>query len=123
MIYQGKKNNTILWIFSVLLVSFSVINQQVIDYDHIFLQFIITAVLTATAIFILLKKTTQGVRFSKYWFESVAELKKVTWPSKKETMQTTIAVVVMVIVMGLMLWTVDAILIRLVAWLLQRGGG
>ena len=76
-----------------------------------------------TAIFLLLKKTSQGLKFSKYWAEAISELKKVTWPNRKETITTTLVVVVMVIVMGLILWTVDAILIRLVAWLLQRGGG
>lgn len=123
MIYQSKKNNIILWILAIALGSFSVINQQCIEYSHIFLQFIITVILMVVAIFLLLQKTTQGLRFSKYWLESVAELKKVTWPNKKETMQTTFAVVAMVVIMGLILWTVDSILIRLVAWLLQRGGG
>lgn len=122
MIYQSKKNNIILWILSVVLGGFSIINQQCIHYDYIFLQFIITVLLMATAVFLLLKKTTQGVRFSRYWLESVAELKKVSWPNKKETMQTTFAVVAMVVIMGLILWSVDSILIRLVAWLLQRGG-
>jgi preprotein translocase subunit SecE len=119
----SKKNNIALWVLSVLLGGFAIINQQAIEYNHIFLQFIITVTLTLIAIFLLLKKTTQGSRFSKYWVEAVSELKKVTWPNRKETMQTTAVVVVMVIVMGLILWTVDAILIRLVAWLLQRGGG
>ena len=119
----SKKNNIALWVLSVLLGGFAIINQQAIEYNHIFLQFIITVTLTLIAIFLLLKKTTQGSRFSKYWVEAVSELKKVTWPNRKETMQTTFVVVIMVIVMGLILWTVDAILIRLVAWLLQRGGG
>lgn len=123
MVCNSKKNNIILWILAIALASFSVINQQYIQYNYIFLQFIITVVLMGLAFFLSLKKTRQGVRFSNYWLDSVAELKKVTWPNKKETMHITFAVVAMVVVMGLILWTVDSILIRLVAWLLQRGGG
>jgi len=118
---QSKKNNIMLWALALILGGFSIINQQCIHYNYILLQFIITVLLVLTAIFLSLRKTTQGVRFSRYWLEAIDELKKVTWPNKKETMQTTLAVVAMVFVMGLILWTVDSVLIRLVAWLLQRG--
>jgi preprotein translocase subunit SecE len=126
MTYQSKKNNTALntalWVFSILLACFAIINQQYISYDHILLKFIVTVSAVGIALLISLKKTTQGLKFSKYWLSAVTELKKVTWPSKQETMRFTLAVVVMVIVMGLVLWTIDSILVRLVAWLLQRGG-
>jgi preprotein translocase subunit SecE len=38
------------------------------------------------------------------------ETKKVVWPSKKETAQTTGIVVVFVLVMALVLWGIDGIL-------------
>ena len=126
MVYQSKKNNTLfntaLWVCSLLLGGFAVINQQYISYDHILLKFIVTISAVSIALLISLKKTTQGLKFSKYWLGAVAELKQVTWPSKQETMRYTLSVVVMVIVMGLILWTIDSILVRIVAWLLQRGG-
>ena len=50
-----------------------------------------------------------------YWDEAIIELKKVTWPSKKETMQATLAVVAMVFIMGVLMWTIDTCLVRLVA--------
>ncbi len=119
--YQ-KKINIALWVLVLALVVCAIINQQYLSYSSILLQFIVTIIFAGIAVFLLFKKTQEGLRFYQYWKESVVELKKVTWPNKKETMQTTGAVVIMVIVMGLMLWTVDSILIRLVAWLLKRGG-
>jgi preprotein translocase subunit SecE len=49
-----------------------------------------------------------GKRFYAYAQEAATETKKVVWPSRKETMQTTGVVVLFVIVMGLFLWIVDA---------------
>ena len=116
-----KKFNIVFWIIALLLGVFAIINQQYFVYRSILLQFLVTVIFGIVAIFLLIKKTQQGLKFSQYWQESVGELKKVSWPSKKETMQTTGAVIIMVVIMGLVLWTVDSILIRLVAWLLRRG--
>ena len=116
-----KKINMVFWALALLLGILAVINQQCFTYRSILLQFLITVFFGTIAIFLSLKKTEQGLRFCQYWLEAIVELKKVSWPSKKETMQTTGAVVIMVVIMGLVLWTVDSVLIRLVAWLLRRG--
>ena len=55
-----------------------------------------------------------GKRFYAYAQEAMVETRKVVWPSRKETMQTTGIVVAFVIVMALFLWIVDAILARVV---------
>ena len=39
--------------------------------------------------------------------EAVAEVKKVVWPTRKETIQTTAAVFAFVVVMALFLWITD----------------
>jgi preprotein translocase subunit SecE len=51
-----------------------------------------------------------GKRFYAYAQEAVVETRKVVWPSRKETMQSTGVVVAFVIVMALFLWIVDAAL-------------
>jgi preprotein translocase subunit SecE len=51
-----------------------------------------------------------GKRFYAYAQEAMVETRKVVWPSRKETMQTTGVVVAFVIVMALFLWIVDAML-------------
>ena len=38
------------------------------------------------------------------------ELKKVTWPTKQETIQTVIGVIVIVIIIGIVLWLYDMLL-------------
>ena len=48
-----------------------------------------------------------GREFAVFAAESVAEVKKVVWPSRKETLQTTAAVFAFVVVMAVFLWISD----------------
>src|SRR3954471_1635847 len=48
-----------------------------------------------------------GRQFAVFAGESVAEVKKVVWPTRKETVQTTGAVFAFAIVMALFLWISD----------------
>ena len=45
-----------------------------------------------------------------YITDSRVELKKVTWPTKQETTQTTLGVIVVVIIVGILLWLFDMLL-------------
>ena len=51
--------------------------------------------------------STPGREFAVFASESVAEVKKVVWPTRKETMQTTAAVFAFVVVMAIFLWISD----------------
>ena len=53
--------------------------------------------------------------------ESRAELRKVVWPARKETVQMTGVVIAMVIVVALFLWAVDGVLTLLVKLLTGQG--
>ena len=63
-----------------------------------------------------------GRQFHGYAQESIAETKKVVWPTRKETLQTTGVVFAFVVIMALFLWGVDAILLGIVKKLLGQGG-
>jgi len=65
--------------------------------------------------------TVPGKQFYAYAQESVDETKKVVWPTRKETLQTTGIVFVFVLIMALFLWLVDASLIWVVKKLIGRG--
>jgi preprotein translocase subunit SecE len=48
-----------------------------------------------------------GREFALFAGESLGEVKKVVWPTRKETMQTTAAVFAFVVVMAVFLWLSD----------------
>jgi preprotein translocase subunit SecE len=51
--------------------------------------------------------TAPGREFTVFAAEAVTEVKKVVWPTRKETIQTTAAVFAFVIVMAVFLWLSD----------------
>ncbi len=65
--------------------------------------------------------SSQGKRFFGFAGDSVAEAKRVVWPTRNETMQTTGVVILFAVVMALFLWAVDASLLMVVNKLMGRG--
>jgi preprotein translocase subunit SecE len=49
-------------------------------------------------------------RFRQFVTEVVAELKKTSWPNRREVYGTTVVVIVTVMICALYLWVVDMIL-------------
>jgi preprotein translocase subunit SecE len=70
---------------------------------------------------VLFITTAWGRDFKVYAQESVDETRKVVWPTRKETLQTTGIVFVFVVIMALFLWMVDASLLWAVKKLIGRG--
>jgi preprotein translocase subunit SecE len=52
-------------------------------------------------------QSTAGRDFVAFGREALVEVKKVVWPTRKETMQTTAAVFAFVVVMAVYLWVSD----------------
>jgi preprotein translocase subunit SecE len=61
-----------------------------------------------------------GKEFVLFASEAVGEVKKVVWPTRKETLQTTGIVFAFMVVMALFLWIVDASLLWVVKKLLGQ---
>ncbi len=61
-----------------------------------------------------------GKRFFAFGRESISEAKRVVWPTRKETVQTTGVVIAFAVVMALFLWAVDASLMLAVNTLMGR---
>jgi len=66
--------------------------------------------------------TSPGKQFYAFARESSYETRKVVWPSRKETLQTTGIVFAFVLVMAIFLWMVDAGLLLAVRYLMGQEG-
>jgi len=64
--------------------------------------------------------TPVGQRSLGFIGESVGEARKVVWPTRKETIQTTLVVFVLVVVMAAFLAVVDVGFAFMVQWLMGR---
>ena len=59
-------------------------------------------------------------RLARFWRETVAELKKVVWPTRDQAVNLTIIVIVTVIAMSAFLGGVDYILTQIVRLIVAR---
>lgn len=59
---------------------------------------------------VTLATTAMGRLFLSFLVESRVEVRKVVWPTRQETLQSTLVVVALVFLVGLILWTLDALL-------------
>jgi preprotein translocase subunit SecE len=67
-------------------------------------------------------QTEQGRGTWVFLKEARIELRKVVWPTRQETLQTTLIVILMVVVTALFLWGIDSVLLWLVSLLTGSRG-
>ncbi len=63
---------------------------------------------------VLALKTELGAETLEFMQGARTEVRKVVWPTRAETTQTTLIVIAMVVIMGLLLWLLDVILFWLI---------
>jgi preprotein translocase subunit SecE len=54
-----------------------------------------------------IEKSKKENRLQKWWRETIGELHKVNWPTRKEAMRLTWIVIIVVVVMGAVLGILD----------------
>ena len=77
--------------------------------ESLLLRVIGLLVVAALSVWIVLQ-TEIGRNVWAFAVDSRVEVRKVVWPSRQETVQTTLIVFVMVFLIGLFLWLVDMLL-------------
>lgn len=78
----------------------------------------IAGVIVAVAVALLIAaQTTKGQTAVAFAKESRTEVRKVVWPTRQETIQTTLIVFAVTALAALLLWGMDAILVRAVAFI------
>jgi preprotein translocase subunit SecE len=84
-------------------------------------RWVVVLVSLALGIVVALQ-SAQGRVFWQFVQGSRIELRKVVWPTRQETLQTTLVVFVGVVVMGIFFWILDWILGAVTRALTQGGG-
>jgi preprotein translocase subunit SecE len=67
-------------------------------------------------------QSLQGQWFWKFLQAARVELRKVVWPTREETIQTTIAVLVFAVIMGVFFWLLDLFLFFVTSKITGQGG-
>ncbi|MDX1252052.1 MAG: preprotein translocase subunit SecE [Gammaproteobacteria bacterium] len=67
-------------------------------------------------------QTGSGQKVLGFVRESQVEVRKVVWPTRKETLQTTLVVMAVVVLVAIFLWLLDMLLLWAVRLLTGQGG-
>jgi preprotein translocase subunit SecE len=106
--------DTIKLLVSVLLLvaaigGFYVYEEQVVIWARVLGLLVVAGVAVAIAL-----QSAAGRRMWAFASDSRTEVRKVVWPSRQETIQTTLIVFGMVLVIGIILWLVDMMFMSIV---------
>jgi preprotein translocase subunit SecE len=66
---------------------------------------------------VLIAMSAFGAYIKEFVVESHFELRKIVWPTRQETMQTTLVIFVVVVIISLMLFAFDSVLGFIFRWL------
>ncbi|OCR24478.1 preprotein translocase subunit SecE [Pseudomonas syringae] len=106
---QDSRFDMLKWLLVVVLVVVGVVGNQYYSAQPILYRVLVLLVIAAAAAFVGLQ-TVKGKAFFVLAKEARAEIRKVVWPTRQETTQTTLIVVAVVLVMALLLWGLDSLL-------------
>ena len=97
------------WIVVVVIVAGGVFGNWY--YQDQSLLYRVLALLALAAVAGLISfQTTQGRALWELMKESRVEIRRVVWPNRQETTQTTFIVVLLVLIFSLILWGLDSLL-------------
>ena len=104
--------NTVKWVVAIaILIAATVGNRyapELLPQLSSWVRIVALVVLAVGALAITLT-TAQGQSFIKLLKEAQVEARRIVWPTKDETMQTTMIVCAVVVVMSLLLWGIDTL--------------
>ncbi len=105
--------DTLKWVVVFALLATAVVGNSLYGDMSVVLRAAAVIVLVAAAggVAALTVKGKAAITFAQ---ESRMEVRKVVWPTRQETLQTTLIVLAVTVVMALILWGIDGIMVRLV---------
>ena len=117
----GKMQDTLKWLVATVLLGAGVWAFYWFADESLLLRVIGLLVVAGVAGAIAFT-TDKGRAAWEFMRESRTELRKVVWPTRKETTQTTLVVMAVVGLVAIFLWMVDGLLSWVVRLLLGHGG-
>ncbi|OZI14045.1 preprotein translocase subunit SecE [Sodalis-like symbiont of Philaenus spumarius] len=113
---SGRGLEVVKWlVVAILLVVAIVGNYYYRDY-HLLLRALAVVLIIAIAggVAMITAKGKSTVAFAR---EASTEVRKVIWPTRQETLHTTLIIAGVTAVMSLILWGLDGILVRVVSFI------
>ena len=109
---QSSLLDTIKLLGSVLILLVGILSYYYLIQISILFRVLIV-VATVFVSLVVFFQTQRGKTLWEFFQGSRVEIKKVIWPTRQETLQTTLTVFVFVLIMGIFFWLLDFLLLFL----------
>lgn len=97
------------WLAVFVLISVGVVGNHIYAAESLLYRVLALVALSVVAVWVSLQ-TDKGRRFALLLKEARVEIRKVVWPTRQELLQTTMIVVVFVLVVAILLWIMDSLI-------------
>ncbi|EHC51383.1 Preprotein translocase subunit SecE [Salmonella enterica subsp. enterica serovar Inverness str. R8-3668] len=116
---SGRGLEAMKWIVVAILLIVAIVGNYLYRDMMLPLRALAVVILIAAAggVALLTTKGKATVASSAFAREARTEVRKVIWPTRQETLHTTLIVAAVTAVMSLILWGLDGILVRLVSFI------
>ena len=104
----GAMQNYFRWSVGLVLIAIAIYGNSYYSLEPLLYRVLGVLVLLGLSTVVLLT-TIEGKEALKLILESRTEIRRVVWPSRPETTQTTLIVIVAITIAGLILWGLDSL--------------
>lgn len=104
------------WIVAIALLAGAVVGNYMFEDQSVLLRAIGVVVAIAAGLGVA-SQTIKGHLFIAFAKEAKLEVRKVVWPTRQESVQTTFIVMIATVIAALVLWGLDGALFRIVGFL------
>lgn len=117
---ESNPLDSVKWIVAIALLAAAIGGNYYFSDASVLVRAIgvVGAIIAALLVAAQTEKGTQFIAFAK---ESRTEVRKVVWPTRQEATQTTMIVLVATVIVGLLLWGLDGIAVRVVSFITGLG--
>ncbi|MFT4938872.1 MAG: preprotein translocase subunit SecE [Paraglaciecola sp.] len=112
--------DSVKWLVSLGLLGSIVAGNYMFEDVSVLYRALVAVVVVAVAGFIV-ATTNKGSAFLTFAKDARIEVRKVVWPTRQETTQTTMIVLAATVFMALVLWGLDGIIVRVVSFITGLG--
>ncbi|WP_018694533.1 preprotein translocase subunit SecE [Algicola sagamiensis] len=113
--------DTVKWIIVIAILAATIVGNLMLDESIVAWQRFGAGTLVFIIAGFIASTTDKGARFISFAKESRKEVRKVVWPTQKETFHTTLIILAATGVMALILTGLDFVLVELVTLITQFG--
>lgn len=114
---KSKGVNSALWILAIALLAVAAVGNVYFAAQFSLIVRVLLLVVLSLGAVVFAAMTNQGQKAIGFMKDSRQELRKIIWPTRQESTQTTLIVLAVCVIVALVLWGIDSIIVSIINFL------